>query len=313
VWVTAQEVPIQPSGCAFGTIEVRPDGAFPFASFPPTGNDVFRITWDPAADMAHFELQDLLPRRLLGADGEGTVTLPALVEARVRESGDLEVLPLSVLLFRQGIGSTPLQTALTTGLVGEGAALDEGAPLASDGSFALVGRDEGAKITLRLTGRALPPPDVTEFAPAPHTLRVSGRLGTRCRRGVCSPIGRLQATFVSPDTAPLDCTAPVRLRVSFGGETVATASVTGGLTRRGGGCAGAGPDGERVSVHRLGGRRGRRWTLVVGPLVYHPAFNTLPPGGRVSVTWAVGGLVVHGAPAFSRRASARGVRVRLLR
>src|SRR5262245_38536249 len=69
---------IAPSGCAFGTVEVVPDAALPLVGIAPTADDLFRIDWDPAADAARFGLAALRPRRLMGSDGDGMLTLPAL-------------------------------------------------------------------------------------------------------------------------------------------------------------------------------------------------------------------------------------------
>ena len=291
----AHIVPVPPSTCVFDpvTIEAPVSGTVGTAA-PPGSADQFRILYDPQASQAEFDLQSVPPRTFTAAGIEGTLALPGIVFAALRNSGDLTV--ATSLSFTMNGSTTAVPMTLTTGVAAAAGMVVEGMPIASDGRFALVGIMApsalgpplgGALLAVRLACQAVPRPDTDQFRLATRTTPVSATLTARALN--------LRAIFAPGAMDVPDFPAsPALLRASSGNTTITTVDLPSGLPARGRKLfIGRSDDGRAA----LGVRRLQRSGPVAFLLAVKIKRPTLPAvtGGPVSVTvtYDVGGLLSH--------------------
>jgi hypothetical protein len=287
----AHDAPIPPSDCVFESITVDAPASDGHAEAVPAGGaDTFRVLFDTGGNVAQLGA-GALPARGLTGSMTGTLAFRSLFDARLRSNGQLvaEAVPLALTLDAE---SANLRVTLTTGLAEAGGIAVEGSPLASDGSFTLVGIASsaqllgGSALVLRLAGRATPAPDLDGFALSPVTKRVAGKLSgaaVRVRAVIEVPVG------VIPDF-----TRPAALRVSSGDATIGAVNFPTGLGARG-----------RRFVAESGGVTIAVSTVKKKPVLTHALDVTIttplltPSSGQpCNLTYDVGGLMDRGSGTF---------------
>ena len=282
----AHDSPIDPSACAFEPLELSAAGA-PAVSVAPAGpSDVFRIVYDVAASDAQFDLRTVPPRAVTIGTESGSVAFSSAFRARLWASGDL-LADVGVTLDRGGSAATTT-LRLTTGLAAGAGAVLEGAPIAADGRFTLVGVDAAglsnlgtSPLLVRLGCQAQPAPDLDQFQPAARLLRVVGRI----RDGQLTARTRLSP----PALQPADFALPAAVRASNGGATIASAGFLTGLAPAGRAFVATADDGIAMLRVRTVTKRPVRYAVDV---VLTGA--TVPAGvGPIEVTVDVGGLVAR--------------------
>jgi hypothetical protein len=234
------------------------------------------------------------------------LTLPALFEATLVASGELRSPPVAFTLALDGTASRTLTAVLTTGLTADGAL--EGAPLAADGRFRLVGHDAVAGQAMRLDCQAVPAPDLDQLPLGAQVTRVAGVLATRCQDGSCTERDTLCAILSGTDAG--FTSAPATVRISSGDATIATAYFPGGLEPRGSGFTATNVAGTTVDLRRLQPKGAPRYRVEVTNLEHAPAFDTLPASGSLQITADIGGLVGRSTVTFRQRRAGAGRRVR---
>jgi hypothetical protein len=232
----AHLVPVPPSDCTFEAVDLlATDGTVVATGAAPTPADALRIVYDLQASQAQFDSSGAAPRAFTTGATSGTIALPPLFVADVRNSANIAATRVGVTIDVSGTSATALTTltTLTTGLVSDGSAVVEGAPLAADGHFTLVGLLAaggpapplaGTPLVIRLVGRAVPRPDTDQFTLATRTSPVSLRLNDR--------LLNVRVIFAPGPTESPDFTHPALLRVSVGGTTLAAAALPQGLPAR---------------------------------------------------------------------------------
>lgn len=299
----AHDVPIDPSLCAFEPLEiVAPAISLQAAAAPATDADRFRIVYDPGPSLLQFcgadpadpanGCADTPPRAFSGGGVSGMIDL-SLFQGRMTAAGDIAVAsaPMGITV---GAQTETVPVALTTGLAVAGTTIAERAPLAADGSFTLVGAATAAALPpplggtpflVRMTCRATPAPDLDQFAGPTTTKSFAGT--------ITASLTRVRAVFRPGATTP-DFTAPVLVRLTSAGTTVATFHLPGGLTAVGRRkFTGRSADGlGTITVRTMG--RGRSYKLSLRlPTATAPA--TSGKRADAQLTYQVGGLLSRGA------------------
>jgi len=182
----AHLVPVPPSACTFEPMALASlDGSVAATFAAPGASDAFHVVYDLQASQAQFQADPAAaPRGFTLGDRSGTLALPPLFVADMRNSGDLTATRVT-LAATLGAASTSVDATLTTGLATDGTHVVEGAPLAADGHFRLVGLVDlgalgapfgAAPFVLSLDGVAVPRPDTDQFTLATRTTPVSVHL-----------------------------------------------------------------------------------------------------------------------------------------
>jgi hypothetical protein len=302
--VSAHIVPVPPSTCAFDPVTIEMPVAGTAA--PAASADTFRILYDPQSSTAQFDLSGVPPRSFTAAGTDGTLALPSLFVATLRNDGDLTAMPS--LTVTTGSGSGTVAVPLTTGLAVARDTVLEGVPLAADGSFTLIGVVDpsplpaplgGGPLAVRLRCVAVPRPDTDQFRLATRTTPVSASLTAKLLKG------RVIFGPGTNDTADFPG-RPALMRVSSGDATIATVDLADGLAARGRKLfVGRSADGQTA----IGVRALRRSGAVAYLLALKVKNPTMPAvaGASVSVgiTYDVGGLLSHASlPMRAKRGGA---------
>ena len=191
----AHIVPIPPSLCSFGTIDLElPAARVTTSAAVPSAATKLRILYDPNASVVHAcptgagpgsDCGDSVPYGFVLDGSPGALALPSRFSGLMESSGDvvLDDLPVSLTL---GAATANVPVTLTTGLVAAGGTVVEGTPLQGLGTWMLVGVIAGDTLPPPLTGQALllgvacqprPVPDKDQFVPPSVVGALRGQIG----------------------------------------------------------------------------------------------------------------------------------------
>ena len=161
----AHIVPIPPSLCSFGTIDLElPAARVTTSAAVPSAATKLRIVYDPNASVVHAcptgpdtgsDCGDSVPYGFVLDGSPGALALPSRFSGLMESSGDvvLDDLPVSLTL---GAATANVPVTLTTGLVAAGGTVVEGTPLQGLGTWMLVGVIAGDSLPPPLTGAGAP-------------------------------------------------------------------------------------------------------------------------------------------------------------
>jgi hypothetical protein len=312
----AHIVPIPPSLCAFGTIDLAvPAARLTTSAAVPTAGTRLRIVYDANASVVHAcpaeagagdDCGDSVPYGFELDASSGSLVLPAQFGGLMESSGDMVLDDLPVAVTLGGV-TADVPVTLTTGLAAAGDTVAEGAPLQGLGAWTLVGVLSGDALPPPLTGQALllsvacqprPVPDKDQFVPPSVVGSLRGQVGPETIR--------LQARVtVGPADRPALSRGPVVVAVHVDGTTIATAVVASGLhgTRRR--QAGTSDDGRTTVTAR--GRSTKRLNLTI-EMHGAPPLTATSARALVGVTIDTGSLLARGERLFRAAPDGRALR-----
>lgn len=309
----AHSVPINPSVCAFEPLEVAaPSAGIETVASAATDADRFRIVYDPAPSVLQVCGADPTapanscvdpPARAFSGDGvDGTIDF-SLFQGHITAAGDITVAS-APLALTVGAQTASVAASFTTGLALADTTLAEGSAIAADGTFTLVGVATtsalppplgGTPLQIRMTCRAVPPPDLDQFTPPATTLSFGGTV---------KATGAKLKAAVEPGAVTPDFALPALARLSVAGTTIATLALPAGLTASGKKFTGRSADGLSTVTVRVQ-KRGQRLKLALQlPTPVLP--TTAEKRIELQLTTQVGGLLSRATKTF--RVGKRGLR-----
>lgn len=235
--------PIEPSTCALTMRLSAPAASVVATVAAPAAGDLFRTTYTPDTDATRSQMQacpadpaspsarcaTAFPARGFDVNGvAGSITLPSAFAFRMLATGDLDASAVPITIAFGASPPVAVPFDLSTAVVLVGSNVVTGSPIDANGAFDLFGTGTSADLPAPLGSTPLeielsctlaPPPDLDQFALAPHLDKVRGALTTKK--------AKLTLVLESDPTMPADFAGiPTVLRLGPSGapllQTVAT-------------------------------------------------------------------------------------------
>jgi hypothetical protein len=239
VSAAAHIVPIPPSTCAFDPFGLQVPATGLTGQAQAAGPaDVVRMLYDASTSSIQVCATgggngtqcNAVPRAFTLGGASGTLTFPALFEARMLSSGDITITDLPVTLT-VGASTTRVPVTLTTALAAVDDMVVQGQPLQGLAGFTLVGVIDGGALPAPLAGQSLVLSLSCQPRPVPDKDQYGMPLVASSIRGaITSKLVRLHVTADVLSPAPDLSPGPTLIAIAANGTMIASGVIPSGLS-----------------------------------------------------------------------------------